>query len=54
MTRYRRSEVQADDVLDALVALVIARTDSATLQSLPEQPELDQQGLPMRMMYRAA
>lgn len=53
MTGFRRSEVQADDVLDALVALVTASSDSAALQSLPEQSEMDQQSLPMRMMYRS-
>ena len=54
MTGYRRSEVQTDDVLDALVALVTARAESEALRATPNQPESDQNGLPMQMMYRAA
>lgn len=52
MKRYPRSVVQADDILDALVALVTARSDGLHLKSLPAEPEFDRQGLPMRMMYR--
>lgn len=50
LSRFKRSEAQADDMLDALVALVTARTDASMLISWPSVPELDECGLPMRVV----
>jgi predicted RNase H-like nuclease len=52
MQKYRRREVQADDILDAMVALITAREGQGQLASLPAEPPVDEAGLPMRMMYR--
>ena len=52
LSRYKRSEAQADDMLDALVALVTARTEEAMLVSWPGVPEFDECGLPMRVVLR--
>ena len=49
---HLRRELQVDDVLDALVALVTARATRSQLRSLPGIPEFDDEGLPMRMVYR--
>jgi len=46
--------IQADDVLDALVALVTAEAPTGMLGSLIGQPSRDQHGLPMEMVYRDA
>lgn len=51
-SRYLRRDLQVDDMLDALVALVTARAANHQLRSFPEAPEFDDQGLPMRMVYR--
>ena len=54
LTRHLRRDLQEDDVLDALVALVTARAQESALRSLPESPELDDEGLPMRIVFRDA
>lgn len=47
-----KKDVQADDVLDALVAYVTARAGRARLQALVGVgPDRDEQGLPMEIMY---
>lgn len=51
--RYPRRDVQVDDVLDALVALITARAEEPCFRSLPDPPEVDERGLPMRIIYRA-
>src|SRR6266571_2722228 len=43
----RRSVVQRDDVVDALVGAVVARLSRGDLKTLPEAPERDSAGLPM-------
>ena len=48
---YRRSELANDDILDALAAAVVAAQGSRSLHTLPEQPEWDEKGLPMEMVY---
>jgi predicted RNase H-like nuclease len=47
----RRLDVQADDVLDALVALVTGCAVAGKLQRLVGVPSADDQGLPMQMVF---
>ncbi len=49
-----RWQVQADDVLDALVAFITAEAPTGTLRSLVTQPSRDECGLTMEMVYRDA
>lgn len=49
----RRSDVQADDVLDALVLFVAAAAPAARLARLAGQPARDERGLPIEMLYLA-
>ena len=51
MRSFKRSLLQDDDVLDALVVLLTARADAAELHYLPEKSVPDECGLPMRMAY---
>ena len=51
MLSFKRSVLQEDDVLDALVVLLTARADAAELRCLPEKSVADEHGLPMRMVY---
>ena len=51
MRSFKRSVLQEDDVLDALVVLLTARADGAELHYLPEKSVPDECGLPMRMAY---
>ena len=51
MRSFKRSVLQEDDVLDALVVLLTARADAAELRYLPEKSVADERGLPMRMVY---
>jgi len=53
LSSHKRSVVQEDDVLDALVVLLTARADAAELRYLPEESVPDERGLPMRMVYWA-
>ncbi|NKI93493.1 DUF429 domain-containing protein [Rhizobacter sp. SG703] len=46
-----RTLVKADDVLDALVAYVTAAEDPANVRSLRGEPQVDEEGLPMEMLY---
>lgn len=47
-----RTDLQADDVLDALVALVTAEAPRGHLANLAGEPAQDQEGLRMEMVYR--
>ena len=47
----RRQDVQADDVLDALVAHVTGRAVAAELRRLIGVPSEDDEGLPMQMLF---
>jgi predicted RNase H-like nuclease len=51
LASYSRKEVKKDDILDALAAALTARLGFDNLSSLPPQPEIDSQGLPMEMVY---
>jgi predicted RNase H-like nuclease len=46
-----RKDVKADDVVDALVALVAAEAARDRLATLVGDPAEDQRGLPMEMVY---
>jgi predicted RNase H-like nuclease len=49
--RYLKKQAQDDDILDAFAALWTAeRIRRGEAYSLPENPPLDSEGLPMRMM----
>ena len=48
---FLRKEVARDDVLDALVAAVTARSGHGRLQTVPKCPQSDPKGLPMEMVY---
>jgi predicted RNase H-like nuclease len=41
----------SDDILDALVAAVVARRSSAERMTLPGAPPTDERGLPMQIIY---
>lgn len=44
--------VTTDDVVDAFAVALTARADSSDLQTLPADPEYDEEGLPMEIVYR--
>lgn len=48
---YKRRDLNKDDILDALVAVVTARYGINALKTIPDVPELDETGLPMEMVY---
>lgn len=48
---HPRAAVQEDDILDALVVLLVARADEAQLKFLPSHTVRDERGLPMRIAY---
>lgn len=51
LRQERRSTVKADDVLDALVAYLVAAADPEMVRRLAGTPEVDQEGLAMEMLY---
>jgi predicted RNase H-like nuclease len=52
LSETRRAQLQADDVLDALVALITAEVPPGELRVLRGEPDRDQCGLTMEMAYR--
>ena len=48
---YRRSQLAADDIVDAMVAAVTAHIGAGRLKTLPAQPPRDDEGLNMEMVY---
>jgi predicted RNase H-like nuclease len=48
---YKKSDVNRDDILDALVAVVTARFGFNALKTIPDVPEYDEMGIPMEMVY---
>lgn len=48
--RYRRKEVQADDILDAAAAALVAWRWRNNLRTLPADPPQDSEGLPCEMV----
>ncbi|MEQ8677011.1 MAG: DUF429 domain-containing protein [Aggregatilineales bacterium] len=49
MQDYRRADVARDDIVDALVIAVTARIGD--LKSFPPNPDRDEYGLPMQILY---
>ena len=49
--KYPDKSVGDDDILDALVAAITAYRGHHDLRTLPENPPMDQNGLPMEMVY---
>ena len=49
--RFRRKIVGRDDIVDALVAAVVARERGDRLKSVPDVPPRDAKGLLMEMVY---
>ena len=50
-SRFLRKVVARDDILDALVAALIARERTDQLQSIPDHPPKDAKGLPIEMVF---
>ena len=46
---YKRKHVAPDDIIDAMVAAVAGVVGTGQLIDIPESPETDSTGLPMRM-----
>ena len=51
LKQFRRTSVRRDDVVDAMVAAVAASNRCVTLRTLPANPDIDSEGLPMRIFY---
>jgi len=51
LTRYRRSDVARDDIIDALAAAVTAKIGFNRFQTIPDTPPIDSKGLRMEMVY---
>lgn len=51
LDKYKKRDVNRDDILDALVAAVTARCGFKALKTIPDVPEHDEIGLPMEMVY---
>ena len=48
--KFKRSEVAKDDILDALVGMVVAITFDNKLKTLPASSQLDSRGTPMEIV----
>ena len=51
LSTYRRKDVARDDILDALSAAVTGLMGGQDLVSIPQDPEFDERGLRMEMVY---
>ena len=51
LSTYRRKDVARDDILDALAAAVTGLMGGQDLASVPQEPEFDERGLRMEMVY---
>lgn len=51
LSTYKRKDVARDDILDALAAAVIGLVGGENLASIPQEPEFDERGLRMEMVY---
>ena len=51
LSTYRRKDVARDDILDALAAAVTGLVGGENLASIPQEPEFDERGLRMEMVY---
>lgn len=50
-SRCRRKDVARDDILDAAAMYLTACTPPADLRAIPEEPQRDDAGLPMEMVF---
>ena len=53
MSRYSTRDLNRDDVVDALAALITGNSPAETLVTIPIEPEYDSRGLRMENVYRA-
>ena len=51
LSTYKRKDVARDDILDALSAAVTGLMGKQNLVSIPQEPEFDERGLRMEMVY---
>jgi predicted RNase H-like nuclease len=51
LSTYRRKDVARDDILDALAAALTGLMGKQNLTSIPQEPEFDERGLRMEMVY---
>lgn len=51
LDQYQRRDLARDDILDALVLAVSARFSSGRPQTVPLNPAVDKEGLPMQIVY---
>ena len=51
LKQFPRKSVARDDVVDAMVAAITATASADSLQTLPDCPLKDSQGLPMEMVF---
>ena len=51
LSAYRRKDVARDDILDSLAAAVTGLMGEHNLASIPQEPEFDERGLRMEMVY---
>ena len=51
LSTYRRKDVARDDILDTLSAAVTGLIGGQNLVSIPQEPEFDERGLRMEMVY---
>ena len=51
LSQTKRQDVKRDDIVDALVALIVATANPNRHQTLPDNPPIDSRGLPMEILY---
>ena len=51
LSTYKRKDVARDDILDTLAAAVTGLMGRQNLTSIPQEPEFDERGLRMEMVY---
>ncbi|MGD9487539.1 MAG: DUF429 domain-containing protein [Calditrichaceae bacterium] len=51
LSRFKRSDVARDDILDALILAVTAASPPEMIKSIPEHPDKDAYGFPMEILY---
>ena len=51
LSTYKRKDVARDDILDALSAAMTGLMGGENLSSIPHEPEFDERGLRMEMVY---
>ena len=54
LERFKRKDAAKDDILDSIVATIVASTPGSKLGTIPETPEIDAMGLPMEIVFPIA